>query len=100
MLKYKNICYDIRYISFLGGTKITMDHLKEFDSELFASMEAEKKRQQENIELIASENFVSKAVMEAAGSVLTNKYAEGYPEIGRASCRERGKSSKDGGGRE
>src|SRR5699024_8732518 len=79
MLKYKNICYDIRYISFLGGTKITMDHLKEFDSELFASMEAEKKRQQENIELIASENFVSKAVMEAAGSVLTNKYAEGYP---------------------
>src|SRR5699024_7848607 len=43
------------------------------------SMEAEKKRQQENIELIASENFVSKAVMEAAGSVLTNKYAEGYP---------------------
>src|SRR5699024_7487333 len=79
MLKYKNICYDIRYISFLGGTKITMDHLKEFDSELFASMEAEKKRQQENIELIASENFVSKAVMEATGSVLTNKYAEGYP---------------------
>lgn len=56
-----------------------MDHLKEFDSELFASMEAEKKRQQDNIELIASENFVSKAVMEAAGSVLTNKYAEGYP---------------------
>lgn len=79
MLKYENICYDIRYISFLGGTKITMDHLKEFDSELFASMEAEKKRQQDNIELIASENFVSKAVMEAAGSVLTNKYAEGYP---------------------
>src|SRR5699024_3580293 len=42
-------------------------------------MEAEKKRQQDNIELIASENFVSEAVMEAAGSVLTNKYAEGYP---------------------
>ncbi|MFY0518355.1 serine hydroxymethyltransferase [Lysinibacillus sp. UGB7] len=40
---------------------------------------AEKKRQQENIELIASENFVSEAVMEAQGSVLTNKYAEGYP---------------------
>src|SRR5699024_12805289 len=38
-----------------------------------------KKRQQDNIELIASENFVSEAVMEAAGSVLTNKYAEGYP---------------------
>ena len=41
---------------------------------------AEKKRQEEGIELIASENFVSKAVMEAAGSVLTNKYAEGYPK--------------------
>ncbi len=40
---------------------------------------AEKKRQQANIELIASENFVSEAVMEAQGSVLTNKYAEGYP---------------------
>src|SRR5699024_8193377 len=43
------------------------------------SIQAEKKRQQDNIELIASENFVSEAVMEAAGSVLTNKYAEGYP---------------------
>ena len=40
---------------------------------------AEKKRQQANIELIASENFVTEAVMEAQGSVLTNKYAEGYP---------------------
>ena len=56
-----------------------MDHLKEFDRELFDAMEDEKKRQQDNIELIASENFVSEAVMEAAGSVLTNKYAEGYP---------------------
>src|SRR5699024_6858685 len=56
-----------------------MDHLKEFDRELFDAMKDEKKRQQDNIELIASENFVSEAVMEAAGSVLTNKYAEGYP---------------------
>src|SRR5690625_1578226 len=56
-----------------------MDHLKEFDRELFDAMEDEKKRQQDNIELIASENFVSEAVMEAMGSVLTNKYAEGYP---------------------
>ena len=40
----------------------------------------EKQRQQENIELIASENFTSPAVMEAQGSVLTNKYAEGYPK--------------------
>src|SRR5690625_3997562 len=56
-----------------------MDHLKQADRELFDAIEAERGRQQDNIELIASENFVSKAVMEAAGSVLTNKYAEGYP---------------------
>src|SRR5699024_12670450 len=56
-----------------------MDHLKQNEPELFDAMEAEKKRQQDNIELIASENFVSEADMEAAGSVLTNKYAEGYP---------------------
>lgn len=56
-----------------------MDHLKQADRELFDAIVAEKERQQSNIELIASENFVSEAVMEAAGSVLTNKYAEGYP---------------------
>src|SRR5690625_1148190 len=56
-----------------------MSHLKEADIDLYTAMQAEKKRQQDNIELIASENFVSEAVMEAAGSVLTNKYAEGYP---------------------
>ena len=56
-----------------------MNHLKQNDLELFNAIEAEKERQQDNIELIASENFVSRAVMEAAGSVLTNKYAEGYP---------------------
>lgn len=56
-----------------------MEHLKQSDRELYDAIEAEKKRQQNNIELIASENFVSEAVMEAAGSVLTNKYAEGYP---------------------
>ncbi|MEA4999148.1 MAG: serine hydroxymethyltransferase [Candidatus Limiplasma sp.] len=49
------------------------------DPELFASIEAEVKRQREHIELIASENFVSPAVLEAMGSPLTNKYAEGYP---------------------
>lgn len=49
------------------------------DQAVFEAMENEKKRQQANIELIASENFVSEAVMEAQGSVLTNKYAEGYP---------------------
>lgn len=56
-----------------------MEHLKQADKELYNSIEEEAKRQQDTIELIASENFVSKAVMEAAGSVLTNKYAEGYP---------------------
>ena len=50
------------------------------DSEIAATIELERRRQQENIELIASENFTSPAVMEAQGSVLTNKYAEGYPK--------------------
>jgi len=53
--------------------------LKERDPELFASMQDEYDRQQYEIELIASENIVSKAVLEAQGSILTNKYAEGYP---------------------
>src|SRR5690625_101396 len=56
-----------------------MDFLQQSDPKLYDAIVAEKKRQQDNIELIASENFVSEAVMEAAGSVLTNKYAEGYP---------------------
>ena len=55
------------------------EELKEYDSEVYASCERELKRQQHNIELIASENIVSKAVLLAAGTVLTNKYAEGYP---------------------
>ncbi|MFV0395711.1 MAG: serine hydroxymethyltransferase [Coprobacillaceae bacterium] len=49
------------------------------DPKVFASVERELQRQRDNIELIASENFVSEAVLELAGSVLTNKYAEGYP---------------------
>ncbi len=49
------------------------------DKEIFEVLNLETKRQQENLELIASENFVSTAVLEAAGTVLTNKYAEGYP---------------------
>lgn len=56
-----------------------MSHLKSQDPALFEAMEKELNRQRENIELIASENFVSPAVLEAAGSILTNKYAEGYP---------------------
>ncbi|MBU5594859.1 serine hydroxymethyltransferase [Amphibacillus sp. MSJ-3] len=57
-----------------------MKHLQENDLELYQAIEQERGRQHEKIELIASENFVSEAVMEAQGSVLTNKYAEGYPE--------------------
>jgi glycine hydroxymethyltransferase len=53
--------------------------LNEYDSELGQFMEAEQTRQEEHIELIASENYASKRVLEAQGSVLTNKYAEGYP---------------------
>jgi glycine hydroxymethyltransferase len=56
-----------------------MKHLEQQDPELYASIQKELGRQRGNIELIASENFVSEAVMEAQGSVLTNKYAEGYP---------------------
>lgn len=55
-----------------------MNYIKNADTEIYNAILAEQKRQEEGIELIASENFVSKAVMEAAGSVLTNKYAEGY----------------------
>jgi len=53
--------------------------LAEFDSELWDSIQAEKQRQEDHIELIASENYTSARVMAAQGSVLTNKYAEGYP---------------------
>ena len=55
-----------------------MSQLKDFDLEIFEAVEKEKNRQQTHLELIASENFVSKSVLEAQGSVLTNKYAEGY----------------------
>lgn len=56
-----------------------MSYIEVEDQEVYKVILEEGKRQEEGIELIASENFVSKAVMEAAGSVLTNKYAEGYP---------------------
>ncbi|MBU1019842.1 MAG: serine hydroxymethyltransferase [Firmicutes bacterium] len=56
-----------------------MGNLKEKDLELFEAIQLERNRQESHIELIASENFVSNEVLEAQGSVLTNKYAEGYP---------------------
>ena len=58
---------------------MSLKHVEEFDPEVFEMLELENKRQHEHLELIASENFVSKAVREAMGSVFTNKYAEGYP---------------------
>ena len=54
-------------------------NLSDTDTAVATVLEKEFKRQQEHIELIASENIVSRAVMEAQGSILTNKYAEGYP---------------------
>jgi glycine hydroxymethyltransferase len=61
-----------------GGSSV--EALRKGDPEIFDAIRAEEKRQRQNIELIASENFTSRAVMEAQGSCLTNKYAEGYPK--------------------
>ena len=58
---------------------MSYENIKNYDAELYAAMEKELQRQRDHIELIASENFTSRAVMEAMGSHLTNKYAEGYP---------------------
>ena len=57
----------------------TLDYLNEYDPAIGNAMTDELKRQRRNLELIASENIVSPAVMAAMGSLLTNKYAEGYP---------------------
>ncbi len=56
-----------------------LDSIEKFDRELAEAIELEVGRQRNNIELIASENFVSEAVLDAMGTPLTNKYAEGYP---------------------
>ena len=56
-----------------------MSYIHSIDPELYAAIEAEQRRQRDKLELIASENYTSNAVLEAVGSVLTNKYAEGYP---------------------
>ena len=55
------------------------DQLQGYDDALLAAIQAEEQRQEDHIELIASENYCSQRVMEAQGSGLTNKYAEGYP---------------------
>ncbi len=64
---------------FGRGIEMKQDKLQSQDPKVFEAMQQELGRQRDKIELIASENFVSAAVMEAQGSVLTNKYAEGYP---------------------
>lgn len=58
---------------------MNLESLAQYDKDVFQGIENELKRQREHVELIASENFVSKAVLEAQGSIMTNKYAEGYP---------------------
>jgi len=61
------------------GNEFFSKHLEDADPEVFSAIENELERQQNEIELIASENIVSRAVLDAAGTLLTNKYAEGYP---------------------
>jgi len=56
-----------------------LDDLKRTDPQVYSAIMSERDRERGTLELIASENFVSKAVLQAAGSVMTNKYAEGYP---------------------
>src|SRR5204863_8301441 len=56
-----------------------MDELKTADPEIWQAIQDERRRQQQGLEMIASENYASPAVLAAQGSVLTNKYAEGYP---------------------
>ena len=56
-----------------------LETIQKQDPEIYAAIRAEEHRQRDELELIASENYTSKAIMEAVGSVLTNKYAEGLP---------------------
>ena len=58
-----------------------MSHLKKVDPQVYSAIEKEIKREQETINLIASENFAPPAILEAQGSIMTNKYAEGYPAM-------------------
>ena len=72
--------FDINTHKLLSTIRIPMSYaIESFDPEIFAAIENEKQRQTDHLEMIASENFTLPAVMEAMGSVFTNKYAEGYP---------------------
>lgn len=80
--KYSNQPYDLLENSYAIVRPIMYNHqytIKGFDNAVWEAMQAECRRQEEHIELIASENYVSPRVLEAQGSLLTNKYAEGYP---------------------
>lgn len=98
--------YAVFYINLTvqGGVKMNYRHLQAMDPEVFQAVTDEVERQRAHIELIASENFVSSAVLEAMGSPLTNKYAEGYPgrryyggcqyvDVAENIARDRAKSS-------
>ena len=74
-----HICFRRCSIENGGIEMFSFDYVKDFDPEVAKAMEDELGRQRNNLELIASENLVSEAVMAAMGSHLTNKYAEGYP---------------------
>ena len=76
---FLKLTYNLNIINEFGVKKMNFENIKKEDKEIYDLIEKELHRQQKGIELIASENIVSKAVMEAMGSYLTNKYAEGYP---------------------
>lgn len=76
---FLKMTYNLNIINEFGVKKMNFENIKKEDKEIYDLIEKELHRQQKGIELIASENIVSKAVMEAMGSYLTNKYAEGYP---------------------
>jgi RpiB/LacA/LacB family sugar-phosphate isomerase len=78
--KFEGGRHERRVLKMDGKFATANLRLRNVDPEVAAFVDRERQRQQENIELIASENFTSPAVMEAQGSVLTNKYAEGYPK--------------------
>ena len=82
-IAYENPCRCGNLPRFRRKLEETMfardQHIAGFDDEIAAAINGENRRQEEHVELIASENYASPRVMEAQGTVLTNKYAEGYP---------------------
>ena len=79
IVEYKSIIFLYWRKKAMNYLEKNFELLKSCDEELFSAFQSEMERQERNIELIASENYTSPAVMAASGSILTNKYAEGYP---------------------